>query len=232
VECREARRLMHEILDQRDPDAGEIEEHLAACEECRAAFGRLRDADAATRAIVAESVDEDRASRAVAAALKAIAATPAAPARGRRLALAGLPFAVGLAMFAVGLWCGRTAWPREVTLTRVETRPETVERVVEKVVRVEVPVPTPVIRERVVVRTVYVPTRATAERRVAAGPITVPPIPRPIVTREITPAAVVAPPPEPAPPSDSREPATGLRADPTEPLALAQATLAGLDVLN
>lgn len=219
---------MHEILDERRADAGEVEEHLAACGGCRAAFARLADADAATRQIVSGLGDEARSSRAVAAALEAIEASRATPVRSRRFALAVVAPAVGLAVFAVGIWCGRSAWPREVTVTRVETRPEIVERVVEKVVRVEVPVPTPVTRERVVVRTVRVPDRAAAERHVAAGPLTVPPIPPPVITHEITPARIVSRPSAPEPPG----PETGSQLDAREPFALARADLARSDVLN
>ncbi len=159
MNCRRARRLMHELLDGSVTDREALDTHLAECDACRAEMSRLREAHDAVAATVACPTGEPDFEREMAAIWQAIDARGERAERARhgRLWLVPACAAAAVLLFCLGLWTGREAWPREVTVTRVVTRPEIVER------RVEVPV----VKERVVVERVpVVKTRVVYRDRV------------------------------------------------------------------
>jgi len=170
MRCDEARELMHEVLDGSEVPRERLEAHLADCAECAAEFAALQRAQEAVAVAVVCDPPEDRLERAAVAALAVADERP----RHTRSAWAAPAMAAAVVLaFGMGLWAGRSAWPREVL--RVERVPRVVERIVER----EVPVEVPVVQERVVVRRVPVvrerivyrdrPT-APAEDQVAAAP--------------------------------------------------------------
>lgn len=148
MNCKQARRLIHELLDGADFDRTQLDHHLAQCPACRAELQALQQIQAGVADAVQCQVSEELLDRATARVLPTLAAgqRPTAPAARivRAMAAAGLV----LLVFGLGLSGGRWAWPREVTVTQVVKVPE----VREKIVKVEVPV----VKERVVVKRVLV----------------------------------------------------------------------------
>jgi len=233
MDCRGARLRMHETLDGREPVPADLTEHLRACTECANHYSRLRAAQGAVCSAVWAPVPGERLHEAVERARAgAEALGSAAPTPRLHPARLGVALTCGLAVFALGAWCGRTAWPREVATVRTEVRPEIVERVVEK--RVEVPVPVVEVRERVVVRMVRVaaPVRAARGSRGpevppartfgAAGPRSapafhIPPLATPVVSQEVLPATIAGPTRPPGEPGDAGLP------DPDSPQGFALA---------
>ncbi len=206
MNCRKARTLMHQMLDGVSFDRDELDRHLAECPDCRAELHRLQQAQSAVQAAVRGPVDEESLERATAGILQAVekdSAAPAARTSRRAQALAGVAVALLLA-FSVGVWAGRSVWPREAIVSEVVKVPKIVEKLVE--------VGVPVVKERVVVKEVTVIKERVVYRErpqppeqilVAAEPepaklgeivihLDVPPlIPPPVVTEEIRPARIV-----------------------------------------
>ncbi len=207
MNCRNARKLMHEILDGTFTHQARLEAHLTECERCRAQWAMLSRTQDALIQCVGRPVEDSALERLTSSVLAEVGTRetgpPVVPAPRRWVAVA---IAAGLLLaFATGLGAGRTIWPREMAVTRVVTERE----VVERQVRIEVPVP----RERVVVKRVPVlktnvvyrdrPTReaGAAEEGVVPAPgetLAASPPPKvelvavnPVLRREIRPAAVV-----------------------------------------
>jgi anti-sigma factor RsiW len=169
VNCRRARRLMHELLDGNLTDREALDTHLAECEACRAEMSRLRDAHAAVAATVACPTGEPDFEREMAGIWQAIDDRSGRAARPRRLWPIPVCAAAAVLLFCLGLWAGRAAWPREVTLTRIVAKPEIVEKTV------EVPVEVTVVKERIVIKRVpVVKTRVVYRDRAVP---TAPPLP-------------------------------------------------------
>lgn len=224
MNCRRARRLMHEVLDGDLTQRPALDEHLGECRPCRTQWARLQrvqDVLAQTAGRPLEPVRLQRLTRASLAQIGApgpeggiVSGVPA----WMRFACAG---AVMLA-FAVGLVIGRSAWPTEVVVTRTVPGPE----IVGKTVRVQVPVveervvvkPVPVVKTRVVYRDRPTPTAGITDSSALAGGYGARELPgpgevevvsvQPVLRREIEPAAVVERPvddiPTPEPAADGR----------------------------
>jgi len=166
MNCKQARRLMQEIADGTLGDHGEFDRHIAQCPRCRLEWQALQRIEGAVASIVRCQPPAERLERATVGALQTIE-------RQRPRALAGLSrlswaaaAALLIAVFATGLYAGRTVWPREVTVTKTVKVPE----VHEKIVEVEVPV----VKERVVVKRVPVyKTRIVYRDREVEKPVPV-----------------------------------------------------------
>ncbi len=207
MNCRNARKLMDEVLDGNPAHQARLEEHVAECEQCRAQWSLLSRTQDALAQSVSRSVEPSALEQLTENVLTEVGAREARlqvmPAPRRWLAFA---VAAGLLLaFGVGLGAGRTVWPREMTVTKVVTEREVVEKPVE--------VPVRVVEERVVVKPVpVVKTRIVYRDRPARGveaPAGKPVLPaaggsealaapeieivavNPVVRREIRPAAVV-----------------------------------------
>lgn len=162
MNCRRARRLMHELLDGSPTGREALDTHLAACEPCRAEMARLRDAHDAVAATVACPTGEPDFEREMAGIWQAIDARSRRADGPRRLWPIPACAAAAMLLFCLGLWAGRTAWPREVTVTRIVAEPQIVEKTV------EVPVEVTVVKERVVIKRVpVVKTRVVFRDRAA-----------------------------------------------------------------
>ncbi len=148
MKCKEARRLIHELLDGADVDHAELDRHLTHCADCRAELAALTQVEAAVADAVNCEVPDEALEHATAGALEAIEARPTTAGRVLRPVRAVAMGVAILVVFGLGLATGRWVWPREVMVTQVVEVPE----VREKIVKVEVPV----VKERVVVKRVPV----------------------------------------------------------------------------
>jgi len=190
MNCKQARRLMQKILDSGNPNSvggaslprpsdaqvnhTELDQHLAQCPGCRLEWQALQRIEGAVASIARCEPPAERLERATMGALRMIE-------RQRPRALAGLSrlgwaaaAALLIAIFASGLYAGRTVLPREVIVTNTVKVPE----VREKLVEVEVPV----VKERVVIKRVPVyKTRIVYRDREVEKPV-------PVVTPAETPA--------------------------------------------
>ncbi len=172
MNCKQARRLMQEIADGTRTDHAELEQHLAQCPRCRLEWQALQRIEGAVASIARCEPPAERLERATVGALRMIE-------RQRPRALAGLSrlgwaavAALLIAIFASGLYAGRTVWPREVIVK--------VPKVHEKIVEVEVPL----VQEKVVIKHVPVyKTRIVYRDREVEKPL-------PVVTPAETPAPV------------------------------------------
>ncbi len=235
MDCRQAREQMHETLCVSAPPGAPLEAHLAGCTVCREHFARLTALQGVVRSSTAAPVPDERLAEAVERARAQAVAGQRAARPGRPLAWAGAALAFGLCAFAGGLWTGRTACPREVTVVRTEVRYEPVERVIEKPVEVRVPVVE--YRDRVVVRTVRVaaPAGPAAGERSTAVPgpgdgatagalalaaLQMQSMEPVVVSQEIVPARTLTPPPPTEPPADGPDGAAA-------PTRVRQVALAG-----
>ncbi len=171
MNCKQAQRLMQEIADGTRTDHAEFDRHIAQCPGCRLEWQALQRIQGAVASIAQCEPPAEGLERATVGALQTIE-------RQRARSLAGLSrlgwaaaAALLIAVFATGLYAGRTVWPREVIVT------ETV-KVREKIVKVEVPV----VKERVVVKRVPIyKTRIVYRDREVEEPV-------PLVTPAETPA--------------------------------------------
>ena len=146
MNCKQARRLMQDILDGTQADHAELDGHCAECPQCRAEWRQLQALDSAVRADVRCDVPVARRDRVIAAALHRIESQQGRAARSARWPKLVTAAALVIVAFSVGLGAGRTVWPREVIVTKTVKVPE----VHEKIVEVEV------LKERVVVKHVPV----------------------------------------------------------------------------
>jgi predicted anti-sigma-YlaC factor YlaD len=167
MDCKQARKLMHEALDGRGEVEPALAEHLSACAACRNEYAALGAVQNLVAAKVAGEPPQESLERVSAGVLGRLAREKQvhAGAAWRSLAVAaGL-----LLVFGLGLLAGRELWPREVV--RVERVPQVVERIVEREVRV--------VEERVVVERVpVVRTRIVYRDRPAESATTdLPPAP-------------------------------------------------------
>jgi len=160
MNCKQARRLMQQLLDGDETERTPLEDHLAECPSCRAEFQALRATQAAVGRAVKCDVPSGALQRATEGALQVIRYHHTAVHAGRRWLAVGVAAGV-LAAFGLGLVSGRSMWPQEIVQVR------TVPQVVEKIVRVEVPV----IEERMVVKRIpVVRTRIVYRERETAAP--------------------------------------------------------------
>ncbi|MCK4324857.1 MAG: zf-HC2 domain-containing protein [Armatimonadetes bacterium] len=148
MNCKQARRLMQEIADGTRTDHAEFDRHIAQCPGCRREWQALQRIQGAVASIARCAPPAERLERATVGALQMIE-------RQRSRALVGLSrlgwaaaAALLIAVFASGLYAGRTVWPREAIVTNTVKVPE----VREKIVEVEVPV----VKERIVIKRVPV----------------------------------------------------------------------------
>lgn len=177
MNCRRARKLMHELLDGSLADREALDRHLTQCDACRMQMARLRDVEAVVIDTVAHSTGEPDLGREMAGIWQAIDARSQRAEPPRRLWLIPACAAAAALLFCLGLWTGRAAWPREVTVTRVVTEPKVVERTVE----------VPVVRERVVIKRVpVVKTRVVyRDRAVPVAPRPPDVVPEPVKAEEV-----------------------------------------------
>ena len=149
MNCRQANRLMDDVLNGVLEHSSELEAHLAECDRCAAEWSALQRLARAARGELGRPVDEDRLERLTGSLLRALAAEPR-PAPYMPLVWARAAAALGLllAAFAGGVAVGHALWPTQRVTTRVVEKPYPVERVAKAFV--------PVVRERVVVRRVPV----------------------------------------------------------------------------
>jgi len=159
MNCKQARRLMHEILDGAEMGREGLEQHVAQCPACRAELRALQATETALQRAVNCQAPSEPLERAMNGALYAIKHQGVAYG-GRRWLVVGVAVGV-LAAFCVGLFAGRSVWPREVIQVN------RVREVVEKVVKVEVPV----VKERVVVKRVPVVRTRVVYREREAPPL-------------------------------------------------------------
>ncbi len=148
MKCKEARRLIHELLDGADVDHAELDRHLTHCADCRAELAALTQVERAVRGAVQYNVPDEALRRATTGVLETIEREAIPMGRVLRPVRAVAMGVAILVVFGLGLATGRWVWPREVTVTQVVKVPE----VREKIVKVEVPV----VKERVVVKRVPV----------------------------------------------------------------------------
>ena len=148
MNCKQARRLMQEIADGTPGGHDEFDRHIAQCPGCRLEWHQLQQISAALTETARCEPPAERLERATVRALRMIE-------RQRPRLLAGLSrlgwaaaAVLMIALFASGLYAGRTVWPREVIVTKTVKVPE----VREKIVEVEVPV----VQEKVVIKRVPV----------------------------------------------------------------------------
>ncbi|MBL7224298.1 MAG: hypothetical protein ISS72_10630 [Candidatus Brocadiae bacterium] len=171
MDCREARRAMDDLLDGALMDSEALDEHAAACGECRGELGRLRALDAAVAASVAYAPEEHGLERMTAEVLDEIEVRRPVALWAKVTALA----AAAVVIFCGGLWSGRAAWPTERVVERVVEVPKVVEKLVPVTVveEREVVREVPVVRTRVVYRDRVVRVDATgqAPRRHAEEPV-------------------------------------------------------------
>jgi len=169
MDCREARRLMDDLLDGALMDSEALDEHAAACEGCREELGRLRALDAAVAASVVHTPEEHELARMTAGVLDEIEVRPPVALWPKVAALA----AAAVVIFCGGLWAGRAAWPTERVVERVVEVPTVVEKLVPVTVveEREVVREVPVVQTRVVYRDRIVRVDATGQepRRHAAS---------------------------------------------------------------
>jgi len=144
MNCKQARRLMQDILDGTQADNAELDGHCAECPQCRAEWGQLQALDSAVRTDVRCDVPVERRDRVIAAALHRLEFQQGHTVRDVRWPRWVAAAALVIVAFSVGLGAGRTVWPRELIVKVTEVH--------EKIVEVEVPV----IKERVVVKHVPV----------------------------------------------------------------------------
>ncbi len=144
MNCKQARRLMQEMADGTRTDHAELDQHIAQCPRCRLEWQALQRLEGAVASIARCEPPAERLERATVGALRMIE-------RQRPRVLPGLSrlgwaaaAALLIAIFATGLYAGRTVWPRELIVKVPEVH--------EKIVEVEVPV----IKERVVIKRVPV----------------------------------------------------------------------------
>lgn len=220
MNCGQARKLMHQLLDGTLADRGSLDRHLQQCDGCRVELARLRQTQDAVGETVRCQVDESELARMTAGVMAAVRVPDLAsrpPAGGLRWAFAGVLGA--FVAFALGVGTGRAVWPQRVVQTEVVTRTEAVERIVE----VEVPVVrevvvekrVPIVRTRIVYRDRAGPGRGGD---VPAGPVKAdevvfrvdaePTAAPAVVSREIHPVTVVEP---EAPDAAPAEPERGAR---------------------
>ncbi len=162
MNCKQARRLMQEIADGTLGDHGEFDRHIAQCPGCRLEWQALQRIEGAVANIARCKPPAERLERATVGVLQTIERQrPRSLARLSRLGWAAAA-ALLIATFAMGLYAGRTVWPREVIVKVPEVH--------EKIVEVEVPV----VKERVVVKRVPVyKTRIVYRDREVEKPIPV-----------------------------------------------------------
>ena len=174
MNCKQARRLMQEIADGTLGDHTELDQHIAQCPRCRLEWQALQRIEGAVASIARCEPPAERLERATVGALRTIERQrPRASAGLSRLGWAAAA-ALLIAVFAIGLYAGRTVWPREVIVTETVNVPE----VRKEIVEVEVPV----IKEKLVVKRVpVVRTRIVYRDREVAKPV-------PVVTPAETPA--------------------------------------------
>ena len=161
MNCKQARRLMHDLLDGAPVDRATLDQHLGECGACHATWEALQRLATELEGTLRCEVPPVRLERATRRVLRALETRrPASPARLTQLAAAA---AVLIAVFSAGLYGGRTVWPREVIVPQIVK----VLEVREKIVEVEVPV----IKERVVVKRVPVIRERIVyrDREVSAG---------------------------------------------------------------
>ena len=202
MKCRNARKLIQELLDGTLADRAGLDGHLAECNECRAELAALQQIDAAVSGVVDRDIPEDALERVSAGVLPQIAERESRPVGVFAFRWAAA-LAVTAAALIVGLGVGRWAWPREITVTVVEKVPVVQERIVE--------VKVPVVRERVVVkevpvvrtRVVYRDREPEAASTLWASPrepvklepiviryVTAPALPTPTLQQDVRPATV------------------------------------------
>jgi hypothetical protein len=219
VNCGQARKLMHQLLDGTLADRGPFDRHLQQCDGCRIELARLRQIQDAVGETVRCQVDESELARMTAGVMAAVRVPDLAsrpPAGGLRWAFAG---ALAGLVFVLGVGTGRAVWPQRLVETEVVTRTE----VEEKIVKVEVPVikevlvekRVPIVRTRIVYRDRAEPGRGGD---VPAGPVKAdevvfrvdaePTAAPAVVSREIHPVTVVEP---EAPDAAPAEPEHGAR---------------------
>ncbi len=144
MNCEQARRLMHELLDGAPVDHAVLDQHLAQCAECQHKWQSLQRLAIELESALHCDVPAVRVQCATRSVLRALAMRRRASSGGlSRLAWAAAA-ALLIAIFATGLYAGRTVWPRELIVKVPEVH--------EKIVKVEVPV----IKERVVIKHVPV----------------------------------------------------------------------------
>jgi anti-sigma factor RsiW len=190
MKCRKARKLIQELLDGTLGDRGELDEHIAACGECRAELAVLQQIDMAVSGVVGGDIPDDVLERISATVLPQIAERERRPVGLFAFRWAAL--AMTAAALIVGLGVGRWAWPRETTVTVVERVPVVQEKIVE--------VKVPVVRERVVVKEVPVVRTRVVYRDREPAPVTTlfasrrePVTLEPIIIRYATAPALPAP---------------------------------------
>lgn len=166
MNCKQARRLMQAIADGTRTGHAEFDRHIAHCPGCRLEWQALQRIEDAVASIARCEPPAERLERATVGALRMIE-------RQRSRALAGLSrlgwaaaAALLIAVFASGLYAGRTVWPREVIVTNTVKVPEVREKIVEVAV--------PVVQEKVVIKRVPVyRTRIVYRDREVEKPVAV-----------------------------------------------------------
>ena len=148
MNCRQARRLIHELLDGSEEHRALLDRHLAQCADCRSELNSLQQVQAAVCEFARCEVPAQALERTTAEILAAIEVQEHPSRSVLRLVRGAALAAVLFAVFGLGLTAGRWAWPREVPVTKVVKVPQ----VHEKRVKVDVPV----VQERVVVKRVPV----------------------------------------------------------------------------
>ncbi len=164
MNCRTARRLMHELLDGDCADQSGLDSHLAECEACRAEMSRLRHVHESVAEAVGRPPDQPDLAEDMSGIWHAVRARglgPAQPDRPRTWAAGAFGLAAAL-LFGLGLWAGGSLWPREVQVVRVVTETKIIEKSIE----------VPVVEERIVIQRVpVVKTRVVyRDRPVPATP--------------------------------------------------------------
>ncbi|MFQ6130449.1 MAG: anti-sigma factor family protein [Armatimonadota bacterium] len=144
MRCRQARRLIHELIDGDVCGDADLDQHLAECAACRQELWALERAQDAVGAVVQRDVPDQALERIAAGVTSSVQAPGRQPIRPVWRKLVPAFAAASLVMFLAGVGVGRWAWPRELTVTEVVTVPKVIERTVEvpveRVVEKEVPV--------------------------------------------------------------------------------------------
>lgn len=208
MNCRQARRVVRQLLDGEAASREALDEHVGACAECRGYLDSMLRLDAALGAALGSAVSDAETDRATAIAMPETW-------RGWRPVplLSRLAPALSVLALLLGFLGGHALWPRERLVERA------VEKPVITVRRIEVPVT----KERVVVREVPVervrvvyrervvevsrPTRVeSSQRPVKLDEVVIridarSELAPPVVSSEIRPVTVVGP-ESPAPPPE------------------------------
>lgn len=174
MNCEQARGVMQDVLDGTQADHAELDAHCAECPQCRAEWRQLQAIASAVRADVRCDVPVECRDRVIAGALRRIEFQQGHVVRDVRWVRGVATAALLIAVFATGLYAGRTVWPREVIVTKTVMVPEVREKIVE--------VKVPVVQEKVVIKRVPVyKTRIVYLDREVKKPV-------PVVTPPETPA--------------------------------------------